>query len=52
MALDLTRINNHEKDPTTVGMCTIIFPWHTTGRNGPTDIFQYFDTETTDLMKP
>jgi hypothetical protein len=26
-------------------MCTIIFPWDTTGRNGPTEIFQYFDTK-------
>jgi hypothetical protein len=24
-------------------MCTIIFPWDTTGRNGPTDIYKYFE---------
>ena len=35
-----------------VEMCTIIFPWDTTGRNGPTDIFQYFKAEIMDLMKP
>jgi hypothetical protein len=27
---------NHWKDPIAVGICTIIFPWNTTGWNGPT----------------
>jgi hypothetical protein len=26
-------------------MCTNVFPWDTTGRNGPTDIFQHFEAK-------
>jgi hypothetical protein len=46
------RLLNHWKYPIVVEMCNIIFPWDTTGRDGPTDIFQYFEAEIMELMKP
>ena len=33
-------------------MCTVIFSWDTTGMNGQTDIFQDFEAEIVNLMKP
>ncbi len=41
-ALDLTWITK-PLEATAVGICTTIFPWDTTGKNGPTNIFKFFN---------
>ena len=42
-ALDLTWITKPLEGPNSGQDVIIIFPWDTTGMNGPTNIFQYFN---------